>query len=113
MASGVPVVTTNTSSIPEVVGEAALMVSPHNVPQLAQTMGRVLNDDALWQELSSLGRIQVRRFNWYRVARNTLAVYYEVYNSASNKSDVSKAGRKFLPFELWRQLKAFETSHIG
>jgi glycosyltransferase involved in cell wall biosynthesis len=109
MASGVPVVTTITSSIPEVVGDAALMVSPHDVPQLAATMGTVLRDEGLRQRLSARGREQVKRFNWYRVARNTLAVYYEVYTTMQG----SGGHRKFLPFERWRALKQVEESHVG
>lgn len=110
MASGVPVVTTNTSSIPEVVGDAALMVSPLNVPQLAETIGRVLRDPVLWQDLSERGYAQVKRFNWARVARNTLAVYYEVYNMTAGDP---LSPRKFLPFELWKKLKEFEEASVG
>lgn len=94
MASGVPVVTTMTSSIPEVVGDAALMVSPYDTKQLAETMARALGDSELRETLKARGREQVRKFNWYRVARNTLAVFHEVYNA-----------KTYLPFERWRELK--------
>lgn len=110
MASGVPVVTTMTSSIPEVVGDAALMVSPYDVKQLAETMYRVLADPAVRDRLTARGKEQVRKFNWYRVARNTLAVYYEVYNSRPGESGSS---RQFLPFDLWRNLKDLEASRLG
>src|SRR5690606_16828368 len=101
MASGAPVVTTMTSSLPEVVGDAAMMVSPHDVKQLAETMGVVLGDAALRARLIAAGRAQVRKFNWYRVARNTLAVYYEVYNATTERGG---GRRKFLPFDLWKGL---------
>jgi glycosyltransferase involved in cell wall biosynthesis len=108
MACGVPVVTTLTSSIPEAVGDAALMVSPSDAAQLAKTMGRVLADAELRQRLIERGKEQVRKFNWYRVARNTLAVYYEVYNS----SLAGGKGRRFLPFDVWRGLKRLEETKI-
>lgn len=103
MASGVPVVTTMTSSLPEVVGDAALMVNPHDIEQLAETMARVLLSQELKTELRERGLVQVAKFNWERVARNTLAVYHEVYNSAPGRG-----ATKYLPFELWRRLKAIE-----
>lgn len=104
MASGVPVVTTMTSSIPEVVGDAALMVSPYDVGQLAETMSRVLGDPDLRATLIARGREQVKKFNWYRVARNTLAIYYEVYNS-------SQAGRaRHVSFARWQELRAGEAA---
>ncbi len=109
MASGVPVVTTMTSSIPEVVGDAALMVSPYDVKQLAETMNSVLRDPEVRRRLIAKGLEQVRKFNWTRVARNTLAVYYEVYNTK-----LGEAGpvRQFLPFELWRNLKQLEATRL-
>ena len=108
MASGVPVVTTMTSSIPEVVGQAALLVNPTDVGQLSDTMAMVLNDEVLRTKLIKAGYEQVRRFNWYRVARNTLAVYYEV------KLEGQKgAGGDFIPFQVWRDLNKLEQSKIA
>ena len=105
MASGVPVVTTLTSSIPEVVGDAALMVSPYDAQELASTMDLILGDADLRQRLVQAGREQVRKFNWQRVARNTLAIYYEVFHS---QKGYEGSNRKFLPFDIWRALKACE-----
>lgn len=98
MACGVPVVTSNTSSIPEVVGDAALMVSPYDVEQLASTLTEVLKNGSLRQTLSKRGLEQVRKFNWYRVARNILSVYYEIYDGGAKRST------SHLPFELWKKL---------
>lgn len=99
MASGAPVVTSNTSSLPEVVGEAALMVSPYDCAQLAETLARVLRSRELRDEMRRRGYEQIRKFNWYRVARNVLSVYYEVYCEAQNgPRDV------FMPFLKWRQM---------
>ena len=107
MASGVPVVTTLTSSIPEVVGEAALMVSPYDAVKLAETMDRILSDPSLRERLVQAGLKQVRKFNWQRVARNTLAIYYEVFHSLEG-GEGSK--RRFLPFDRWLTLKAYESA---
>jgi len=109
MASGTPVVTSNTSAIPEVVGDAALMVNPYDIDQLARTMERVLRDEGLRQRLIAKGYEQVAKFNWYRVARNTLAVYYEVYNSAREGS----AHGNFLSLDVWRSLKDIETAMVS
>lgn len=106
MASGTPVVTSNTSSIPEVVGDAALMVSPYDTKQLASTMERVLTDDELHAKLVRNGYQQIKKFNWLRVARNTLAVYYEVYYSESHKK------LEHLPVQKWRELRALENEHL-
>ena len=108
MASGTPVVTSMTSSIPEVVGDAALMVSPYDVSQLADTMGRVLTDEALRIDLIARGYKRVARFNWYRVARNTLAVYYEVH-----QVDGDGVGKSFLPFETWKRLVQIEENSMA
>jgi glycosyltransferase involved in cell wall biosynthesis len=109
MASGVPVVTTLTSSLPEVVGDAAMMVSPYNVEQLAETMANVLTKPDLRRDMITKGKEQVRKFNWYRVARNTLAVYYEVYNSQPSSAGDS---RQFLPFSVWRELRDLEAREL-
>jgi len=109
MASGTPVVTSNTSSIPEVVGDAAMLVSPYDVEQLASTMELVLKDKVLRESLIQKGREQVRKFNWYRVARNTMAVYHEVYQSGRESSGFEC---NFLPVAEWRQLRDLENAHI-
>lgn len=100
MASGIPVVTTMTSSIPEVVGDAALMVNPHDANQLADTIYRAMVDEPLRQQLVARGFKQVAKFTWQRVARNTLAAYYEVCHSQGQGT------AKALPFELWKQLQS-------
>lgn len=77
-ACGVPVITSNTSSLPEVAGDAALLVDPHDVEAIADAMYRVLTDDALRAELIRRGHENVKRFSWEKCARETLAVLLEV-----------------------------------
>lgn len=78
MACGTPVVTSNAGSLPEVVGEAALMVDPRDVEGLAKTMEKLLMDSALRDELIEKGFARTKLFSWEETARKTLAVYKEV-----------------------------------
>jgi alpha-1,3-rhamnosyl/mannosyltransferase len=75
LACGVPVVCSNSSSLPEVAGDAALLVDPLDVPAMAQALGRVLGDLSLQQELCARSLARAALFSWERTARETLAVY--------------------------------------
>lgn len=75
MQLGLPVVTTNVSSIPEVAGRAALMVEPTDVEGLAQAMMKVLTNKTLAEQLRRKGKRQAAKFNWTKTAQQTLAVY--------------------------------------
>ncbi len=81
MACGTPVVVSNVSSLPEVVGDAALLVDPTDVEAWTIALQRLLTDDVLWQELHRKGLRRARQFSWERAARETLAVYTRVYQS--------------------------------
>jgi len=80
MACGCPVVTSNTSSLPEVVGKAGIMVDPHNTDSLAQAMRRVLTDSELSDNMIRKGLEQSKKFSWEKVAEQTLEVYNKVEN---------------------------------
>ncbi len=82
MACGTPVVTSNVSSLPEVAGEAALLIDPRSEAELAEAMIRALTDTSLRKQMRSSGLDQARRFSWERCARETLAVYEEAAGSA-------------------------------
>ncbi len=75
MACGTPVICSNTSSLPEVVGDAALMVDPLDVDGLAETMAQVLRDATLQARLSGQGLRRAALFSWDRTARITLDAY--------------------------------------
>jgi glycosyltransferase involved in cell wall biosynthesis len=75
MAHGTPVVTSNASSLPEVVGNAAVMVNPENVFEIMRAMQRVLTDQALRDKLKARGYEQVRQFSWEESARRLAQVY--------------------------------------
>lgn len=83
MASGCPVITSNVSSLPEVVGEAALLVDPYDVEALAQAMLTVLEDDELKKEMSKKGIAQAQKFSWEKAGDELLAVCREVADKAS------------------------------
>ncbi|MGA9039517.1 MAG: glycosyltransferase family 1 protein [Terriglobales bacterium] len=78
MAHGTPVLTSNASSLPEVVGGAAVMVNPENVFEIMRGMHRVLLDQALREKLKQRGYEQVKKFSWDESARKILGVYEEV-----------------------------------
>jgi alpha-1,3-rhamnosyl/mannosyltransferase len=77
MAAGVPVVCANAASLPEVVGDAALLLAPDDVAGWAHAMQAVLDDAALRARLVAAGRARVEQFDWAETARRTLAVYRE------------------------------------
>lgn len=81
MACGTPVVTSNVSSLPEVVGDAALQVNPENVFDIARGIREVLLDEELRAELIRKGFQQIRKFSWERTAREVLEVYREILNA--------------------------------
>jgi len=78
MAHGTPVVTSNTSSIPEVVGNAAVMVNPENVFEIMHALHRVLLDQPVREKLKTRGALQAQKFSWDDSVRRMLEVYYEV-----------------------------------
>ncbi|MGE5570450.1 MAG: glycosyltransferase family 4 protein [Rhodospirillales bacterium] len=81
MASGTPVVTSNISSLPEVVGNAAVLVNPENVFDIARGLREVLVDESLRAELIRKGQQQARRFSWSQTARQVLEIYREAGQS--------------------------------
>jgi glycosyltransferase involved in cell wall biosynthesis len=75
MACGVPVVCSDASSLPEVAGDAALMVDPFDVDALTQAMARALDDADLRQEMIARGLSQAARFTWEKAARQLLSSF--------------------------------------
>jgi len=77
MALGTPVVTSNVSSLPEVVGDAAVLVAPENVFEIARGVQRALLDEELRSQLRLRGHQQIARFSWDRSIRQVLEIYSE------------------------------------
>lgn len=79
MACGVPVVTSNTSSLPEVVGDAAVLVDPADVQTMAEAIKQTLEDKNLREKMIKQGFIQAKKFSWEATAIKTLNVYERVF----------------------------------
>jgi glycosyltransferase involved in cell wall biosynthesis len=78
MAAGVPVITSNVSSLPEVSGGAAVLVDPRSEAELSRAIHDVLTSPSLRQELASRGRIGAKRFTWEECARRSLEFFAQV-----------------------------------
>jgi glycosyltransferase involved in cell wall biosynthesis len=87
MACGAPVITSNTSSLPEVVGDAALTIDPHNISELAQAITRLIGDEKLREELRQRGYKRAQMYTWPKSAQKMLDIYQRLYNGATNFSD--------------------------
>ncbi len=75
MASGCPVVVSDAASLPEVVGEAGLLIDPRDDAALADALAALLSDDRLYADLRARGLAHAAAFSWERTARETLAAY--------------------------------------
>jgi glycosyltransferase involved in cell wall biosynthesis len=78
MQCGTPVICSNTSSLPEVAGDAALLVDPLDVDALAQAMMSLLDDEGLRRTLVERGHTQAQKFSWQDCAARVLAVFESV-----------------------------------
>lgn len=78
MVMGVPVVTSNISSLPEVAGDAAIMVDPKNVDEIKEGMARVVSDEKLAKDLADKGCRQVKKFSWKKAANRLFQVITDI-----------------------------------
>ena len=78
MAYGVPVLTSNTSALPEVAGEAALLVNPFETDDIAEGLRRLIRDQELRAQLAKKGLERIRDFTWEKAVEKTWSVYLEV-----------------------------------
>ncbi len=86
MACGVPVITSNTSSLPEVVGDAGIKVNPYDITEIAYNLKRLLTDTGLRNTLSQKGIERAKTFTWEKAARRTLEVIEQTYKESRNVS---------------------------
>jgi glycosyltransferase involved in cell wall biosynthesis len=91
MAHGTPVVTSNTSSLPEVVGNAAVLVNPENVFEIMRALLRVLLDQTVRDKYKQRGYEQAKRFSWDTSARQILSVYEAVAGKRKRVPQYEKA----------------------
>ena len=78
MAHGTPVVTSNATSLPEVVGNAAVLVNPENVFEIMRALHRVLMDQTLRERMKERAYKQVTKFSWESSVRRVLDIYRQV-----------------------------------
>lgn len=78
MAAGVPVITSNVSSLPEAAGDAAVLIAPQNVEQLAGAMQELLTDQALRQQCIAKGYEQCKKFTWEKSADRLIKMYEQM-----------------------------------
>jgi glycosyltransferase involved in cell wall biosynthesis len=83
MKCGAPVIVSNTTSLPEVVGDAAICVDPFDINAIADALDKVSLDSMLQEQLSIKGQARALQFDWRETARRTLDVYRQVVNESS------------------------------
>jgi glycosyltransferase involved in cell wall biosynthesis len=87
MACGAPVVTSNTSSLPEVTGDAAIQVDPHDIHAVANAISRLLRDEQLREDLRQKGYLQAQKYTWPKAAHKMLSVYQKLQNGVTDFSE--------------------------
>lgn len=78
MSLGTPVITSDISSMPEVAGNAALLINPYDVNQIADAIVRISTDHTLRERLISLGQKRIRMFSWTNIANSVIEIYKKV-----------------------------------
>jgi glycosyltransferase involved in cell wall biosynthesis len=94
MASGTPVVTSNVSSLPEVAGDAALLVDPYDPIAIADGIHRVLTSEALQRDLRRKGWLRARQFSWEASVRRVRDIYREVAHAGARAAATQAAERE-------------------
>src|SRR5205807_224829 len=87
MACGAPVITSNTSSLPVVVGDAALLVDPHDIDAIAQAITEIMENEPLREDLRQKGYAQAQRYTWSQAASKMLSVYQQLYQGVTTFAD--------------------------
>ncbi len=90
MAHGTPVVTSNVSSLPEVVGKAAVLVNPENIFEIRRALYRVLTDQPLRDRMKERGYEQAKKFSWDKSVRRILEVYQQLVDCGPQTSDLGR-----------------------
>jgi glycosyltransferase involved in cell wall biosynthesis len=83
MASGVPVIASNTSSLPEVVGDCGVLVDPLDMKEIAQAIGKLAQDKAKQRELGEIGIVRARQFSW----KSSAEKLHQVFERVSRQSE--------------------------
>ena len=78
MSEGCPVITSNISSLPEVAGDAAILINPENSDELSDAINKISNNSKYREELIEKGFDNVKKFSWEKTAEQTLSIFEEV-----------------------------------
>jgi glycosyltransferase involved in cell wall biosynthesis len=81
MACGTPVVSSNTTSLPEILGQAAVYFNPENCEEMAEKIKLVLNDEKLYNELREKGFQQIEKYSWEKMGKETLEIYKKILDN--------------------------------
>jgi glycosyltransferase involved in cell wall biosynthesis len=90
MAAGVPILTSTTSALPEVAGDAALLVDPYDTAAIAGALGELSGNESLRLDLAARGKLRAAQFTWERAVRET----WEVYQLFSSSTAILSARKK-------------------
>ena len=83
MNCGTPVIASNLTSIPEVVGDTGILINPYDIKDISLAIGTLLSSENLRSELSAKALLRAKQFSWQNTASRTLKVYESVYHNAS------------------------------
>ena len=78
MASGCPIISSNTSALPEVVGKAGILVNPKNLNEIVNAIKKFIKDNSLKKEMKNKSIEQAKKFSWNKEARETLRIYKKI-----------------------------------
>lgn len=90
MGCGVPVITSNLSSLPEISGDAALLINPYHITEISDAMLRILENPEVTEDLITKGLKQVQLFQWKHVAEKTMEIYERVYHETAKSAGKQK-----------------------
>ena len=96
MASGVPVISSNTSSMPEVVGKAGILLAPNDTKGWVKSIKEVASNAGLRDKMKTANRAQVAHFSWKETARKTLEVYQKAYEAYANMKHIQKSKKRII-----------------
>ena len=85
MACGTPVITSNTSSMPEIGGPNAILINPENPEEIAEMMLKLENEDIFYRKQEQVGLERAKLFSWRHTAEQLLEVYDHVYKRNSKR----------------------------
>ena len=94
MACGAPVITSGISSMPEIAGEAAVLIDPYNAEDIANAILTLASNEALRRSKIEAGLLNAKRFSWRKSAEQVIRLYETVYQQAKKTSSKERPRQK-------------------